>query len=141
MNISSKIRIKAIGIYIILGVAIIGLLFLLLNLRMKIGDQKESVKSHRYSLELTSQLISKVEMNNFYVNNYNLKTIKDYNRNLIEVDSLISLLMLIEPYGKDNLEQISALIGQQKSNMVKFRRLIGSKNPMDISATSYRTMR
>ena len=104
MNIESKIRFKAAGLYIVVGIAAAVMLIYLYDLRSNIKSQRKEIEKQHYSFALTNKLIYAVgeaqSSVSLFVSTNDTLYIKQFGREILLVDSLIDTLATIEPVGK-----------------------------------------
>lgn len=134
MNIENKIRFKAAGLYIVVGIAAAVMLIYLYNLRSNIKGQRQEIEKQHYSLSLTNELIYTVgeaqSSVSLFVSTNNTAYMERFGREILLVDSLIDTLAIIEPIGKIKLQQVSTLLNLQASNLSELSRQLGSGNPL-----------
>lgn len=134
MNIENKIRFKAVGLYIVVGIAAALMLMYLYNLRSNIKNQRQEIEKQHHSLALTNELIyavgeAQTSVSLFLSTNDKLY-IEQFRREIRLVDTLIDTLVIIEPVGKLKLQQISSLLTLQTSNISELNRQLGNGNPL-----------
>lgn len=134
MNIESKIRFKAIVLYVVAGVIVIAMVLFLYGLKDKIQLQKESIDKQHLSLSLTNELISAVAKTqssaSFYVSTRDIDYIRQFVKNIGRVDSLIDTLSVVEPIEKERLRDISYLLAKQDSNITVLNYWFSRENPV-----------
>lgn len=134
MNIESKIRFKAAGLYIVVGIAAAVMLIYLYDLRSNIKSQRKEIEKQHYSFALTNKLIYAVgeaqSSVSLFVSTNDTLYIKQFGREILLVDSLIDTLATLEPVGKEKLQQISGLLTLQASNISELNRHLGNGNPL-----------
>ncbi|MFT3751347.1 MAG: histidine kinase dimerization/phospho-acceptor domain-containing protein [Paludibacter sp.] len=134
MNIESKIRFKAVGLYIVVGIAATVMLVFLYNLRNNIKAQRLEIEKQHHSLALTNELIYTVgeaqSAVSLFVSTNNTVYMEQFGRKVLMVDSLMNVLSAIEPARKQKLQQISSLLGLQASNLLDLSRQLGNANPL-----------
>jgi len=103
MNIESKIRFKAVGLYIVVAIVAAIMLFYLYQLRSNIQHQKQAIEKQHHSLSLTNELIYAVgeaqSSASLFVSTNDTAYIKQFSRKVASVDSLISILSVTDPAG------------------------------------------
>lgn len=134
MNIESKIRIKAVGLYIITGIAVVILLIFLYNMRKNLVSQQAEIGKQHQTLALTNELIFEVNdaqsMVTLFFTTHDSIHIKGFRKKQISINALIDTLTGIEPFGKDKLEKIKNLIEKQSTNILALNRLLSDENPI-----------
>ncbi len=134
MNIESKIRIKAAGLYIITGIAVAVMLIFLYNMRRNINSQQVEVEKQHQVLMLNSELIYAVSdaqsSVSLFVSTHDTTYINNFRKKLISINALIDTLAVIEPVGKEKLQQIKNLLARQTSNISELNRLLDNENPL-----------
>ena len=136
MNIESKIRFKAVGLYIVVAIVATIMLFYLYQLRSNIQHQKQAIEKQHHSLALTNELIYAVgeaqSSASLFVSTNDTAYIKQFSRKVASVDSLIGILSVTDPAGKGKLRQISRLLARQVSNISELNRQLNSSNPLSV---------
>jgi two-component system sensor histidine kinase EvgS len=134
MNIESKIRFKAAGLYIVVGIATVAMLIYLYDLRGNIKNQRTEIERQHHSLALTNKLIYAVDEAqssvSLYVSTNDTRYINRFGREIILIDSMIDTLAVIEPVGKEKLHQISSLLSLQAANISALNQQLGKDNPV-----------
>ncbi len=134
MNIESKIRLKAAGLYIVVGIAAALLLIFLYNLRRNIQIQKQEIEKQHHSLSLSNKLVYAVSEAqssvSLFVSTNNTAYMEQFAGKVLVVDSLIDTLAVTAPVAKQKLHQISILLRMQASNLMKLNRQLGNSNPL-----------
>ncbi len=134
MSIESKIRFKAAGLYIVVGIAAAVMLIYLYQLRGNIKNQRKEIEKQHHSLALTNELIYAVgeaqSSVSLFVSTNDTLYIRKFNRKVALIDSLIDTLVTIEPVGKQKLKQVSGLLARQVSNITELNRQLNKVNPV-----------
>ncbi len=134
MNIESKIRFKAAGLYVITGIAVAVMLIFLYNMRKNIDSQRVEVGKQHQVLVLTNELIYAVSdaqsSVSLFVSTHDTTHINNFRKKLISINALIDTLTIIEPVGKEKLQQIKTLLARQTSNVSELNRLLNNENPL-----------
>lgn len=134
MNIENKIRFKAVGLYIVVGIAATVMLIFLYNLRNNIKAQRLEIEKQHHSLALTNELIYAVDEAqsavSLFVSTNNTVYMEQFGRKVLIVDSLINTLITLEPTREQKLRQINSLLGLQISNLSELSRQLGNTNPL-----------
>ncbi len=134
MNIESKIRFKAAGLYIVAGIAAAMMIIYLYNLRSNIKSLRQEVEKQQHSLALTNELIYTVgeaqSSVSLFVSTNDTVFINQFEDKLLHIDSLIDTLSYTEPVGKDKLQQIRNLLTLQASNISELNKQLGNMNPL-----------
>jgi len=140
MSIESKIRFKAAGLYIIVGVAAAVMLIYLYQLRSNISGQKKEIEQQHHSLALTNELIYAVgeaqSSVSLFISTNDTLYIRKFGKQILQIDSLIDTLSVIEPVGKTKLQQIKGLLSRQTSNITELNRQLNQ--PIPVAAISER---
>jgi Signal transduction histidine kinase len=140
MSIESKIRFKAAGLYIIVGIAAASMLLYLYNLRNNIQAQKQEVESQHRSLALTNELIYAVgeaqSSVSLFVSTNDTLYIRKFGKQIHRIDLLIDTLSETQPVGKAKLRQIKGLLSRQASNITELNRQLNQ--PIPVAAISER---
>ncbi|MGC3976822.1 MAG: hybrid sensor histidine kinase/response regulator [Paludibacteraceae bacterium] len=135
MNIESKIRFKAVALYVVVGFAVIAMLFFLYGLKNKVTAQRIVVENQYHSLTLTNALISAVNeaqsASASYISTKKPDYISSFAIYKAVVDSLIDTLKLAEPLEKERLETIGILLNRQAINIAGLSKRFGNQNPFD----------
>lgn len=134
MNIENKIRFKAAGLYIITGIAVAVMLIFLYNIRRNINNQQVEVGKQHQVLVLTNELIYAVSdaqsSVSLFVSTHDTTYINNFRKKLISINALIDTLTVIEPVGKEKLQQIKNLLALQTSNISELNQLLDNENPL-----------
>ncbi|WP_243345544.1 hybrid sensor histidine kinase/response regulator [Parabacteroides sp. FAFU027] len=140
MSIESKIRFKAAGLYIIVGIAAAFMLFYLYNLRSNIQSQKQEIESQHRSLALTNELIYTVgeaqSSVSLFISTNDTLYIRKFGKQIHRIDLLIDTLSVTQPVGKAKLKQIKGLLSRQASNITELNRQLNQ--PIPVAAISER---
>src|SRR5665647_1654358 len=130
MNIESKIRFKAVGLYVVVGIVAAMMLIYLYQLRSNIQSQKQAIEKQHHSLALTNELIFAVgeaqSSVSLFVSTNDTAYIKQFSQKVTSVDSLINVLSANGSVGKEKLKQISKLLARQVSNISELNRQLNS---------------
>jgi signal transduction histidine kinase/CheY-like chemotaxis protein len=136
MNIESKIRFKAAGLYIITGIAVIVMLVYLYNMRSNINSQRTEIEKQHQVLALTNELIYAVSEAqssvSLFVSTQDTTYISKFGKQLLSINTLIDTLAVNEPVGKNKLQQIKILLTRQTSEIAELNRQLGNKNPLTL---------
>ena len=143
MNIENKIRFKAAGLYIITGIAVTVMLIFLYNMRRNINSQQVEVGKQHQVLVLTNELIYAVSdaqsSVSLFVSTHDTTYINNFRKKLISINALIDTLTVIEPVGKEKLQQIKNLLARQTSNISELNQLLDNENPLTPISERIRT--
>ncbi|MGC9150182.1 MAG: ATP-binding response regulator [Microbacter sp.] len=134
MNIETKIRLKAAGLYMITAIVVVAMLIFLFNLRKNLAHQQAVIAKQRQKLTLTNELIYDVNeaqsaVSLFFTTHDTTHVIR-FRKKLLSIDALIDTLSVIEPEGKGKLLQIKQLLSRQASNILALNRLLNNENPI-----------
>jgi signal transduction histidine kinase/FixJ family two-component response regulator len=134
MNIENKIRFKAAGLYLITGIAVAVMLVFVYNMRRNINSQQVAVEKQHQVLVLTNELIYAVSdaqsSVSLFVSTHDTTYINHFRKKLVSINELIDTLTVIEPVGKEKLQQIKNLLARQTSNVSELNRLLANENPL-----------
>jgi signal transduction histidine kinase len=136
MNIENKIRFKAAGLYVVVGIAATVMLLYLYNLRNDIQTQRQEIEKQHHSLSLTNELIYAVgeaqSSVSLFVSTNNTAYMEQFAQEVLVVDSLINTLVVVEPVAKEKLLQVSSLLRLQTTNLSELNRQLGNSNPLAV---------
>jgi signal transduction histidine kinase/CheY-like chemotaxis protein len=136
MNIESKIRFKAAGLYIITGIAVAVMVVFLYNMRSNINSQRTEIEKQHQVLALTNELIYAVgeaqSSVSLFVSTHDTTYINKFGKKLLSINALIDTLAVNEPVGKAKLLQIKILLARQTSEVAALNRQLGNKNPLTL---------
>lgn len=134
MNIESKIRFKAIGLYIVAGVAAMLMIIYFYNLRSNIQSLRQDVEKQQHFLELTNKLILTVgetqSLASLFISTNDANFIQQFDTKHRLIESLIDSLSATSSIDKDKLKQISSLLTLQASNISDLNRQLERLNPL-----------
>ena len=145
MNIERKIHFKAAGLYIIVGIFTMLILLFLYNLRLNIIGQRQGIEKQHRTFTLTNELIYAVNdaqaMVNLFFTTNDAVYVSQFDKKLHSIDSLIDILVVVEPVDKTKLIQISRLLTLQAANVSELNRQLGNGNPLDALSKHIRSVR
>lgn len=134
MNIENKIRLKAAGLYIIIGIAVVVMLVFLYNMRSNINNQRIEVEKQHQMLALTNELIYSVNDAQLSISLFISTRDREYTdklkKKLPAINKLIDTLSIVEPIGKVKLQQIRVLLNRQSENITKLNQELDNENPI-----------
>lgn len=160
MSIESKIRVKAIAVYVIVAIAMVAMIVYSYKAKRRVAENREKLEKQYKSLDLTNRLIFFVqntqELENKFIsvsNNKKSKIIPPGSNNLktnnitppdgdvisamAEVEDNIEAVKIIadtiaalHPAEKENLQKICTLLYQQLENFSKLNAQLTESNPV-----------
>lgn len=134
MNIENKIRFKAVGLYIVAGVAATLMIIYLYNLRSNIKSLRQDVEKQQHFLTLTNKLILTVGETqssvSLYISTNDADFINQFDKKHQLIELLIDSLSTTAAVDKDKLTKISSLLTLQASNIADLNRQLENLNPL-----------
>lgn len=135
MSIESKIRFKAIILYLVAGIAMTVVCLFIYGLRNSIIHQREEIEKQHQLFTLTNELVyavGKAQISaGLYISTNNTEHINQLAQEIKSVDSLITLLSANELIDKNKIQELSKLLSRQAQNLYELNRKFGSENPVD----------
>lgn len=135
MSIESKIRFKAIILYLVAGIAMTVVCLFIYGLRNSIIHQREEIEKQHQLFTLTNELVSAVGKAQIsaglYISTNNTEHINQLALEIKSVDSLITLLSANELIDKNKIQELSNLLSRQAQNLYELNRKFGRENPVD----------
>lgn len=134
MNIEKKIRLKAVGLYIVTGVVMVMLILFLYNSRENINSQRYNIEKQQRILTLTNELISKVSKTQSKVSDiiltYDTLSLIQVSSELDSINIIIDTLSTEEQQSAFQLQNIKQLLYDQIQNIGVLSRQLDNKNPI-----------
>lgn len=135
MSIESKIRFKAIILYLVAGLAMTVVCLFIYGLRNSIIHQREEIEKQHQLFTLTNELVyavGKAQISaGLYISTNNTDLINQLALEIKSVDSLITLLSTNELIDKNKIQELSNLLSRQSANLYELNRKFGRENPVD----------
>ena len=135
MSIESKIRFKAIILYLVAGIAMSIVCLFIYGLRNSIIHQREEIEKQHQLFTLTNELVyavGKAQISaGLYISTNNTEHINQLALEIKSVDSLITLLSANELIDKNKIQELSNLLSRQAQNLYELNRKFGRENPVD----------
>lgn len=135
MSIESKIRFKAIILYLVAGITMTVVCLFIYGLRNSIIDQREEIEKKHQLFTLTNALVSAVGKAQIsagqYISTNDIYYIHQLTLEIKSVDSLITLISTNEQIDKNKIQEIGSLLSLQAQNLYELNRKFGSENPVD----------
>ncbi|MEA4982871.1 MAG: ATP-binding protein [Paludibacter sp.] len=135
MSIESKIRFKAIILYLVAGIAMTVVCLFIYGLRNSIIHQREEIEKQHQLFTLTNELVyavGKAQISaGLYISTNNTEHINQLAQEIKSVDSLITLLSANELIDKNKIQELNNLLSRQAQNLYELNRKFGSENPVD----------
>ena len=135
MSIESKIRFKAIILYLVAGIAMTVVCLFIYGLRNSIIHQREEIEKQHQLFTLTNELVyavGKAQISaGLYISTNNTEHINQLAQEIKSVDSLITLLSANELIDKNKIQELSNLLSRQAQNLYELNRKFGRENPVD----------
>ncbi len=134
MNIEKQIGLKAIAIYIFIGL-IVALAWIYGNrLKQQIQLQKTNIAEQQEILSLSNTLVAEVSQllmqTTPYLSTQNPHLISYFDNEIIKLDSLIVLLISKDAENTEALEQLNLLLRKQADNIRELHKNLVQENPL-----------
>ncbi len=134
MNIEKQIGFKAIAIYIFIIVITIIVLLYGSKLKQEIHIQRNNIITQQDALELTNSLVAETGQllleTSAYLSTQDPALIRQFENEIVRIDSLITLLMQKDATNEAELQQLSLLLHKQAGNMRKLQENLSKENPL-----------
>ena len=135
-SLESGIRFKAVVIYVIVALGIIGIMGYLNNLRKNFSSQRLEIENQQILLSAANDLmfaVSEAQSSaTLYISTKENFYLTQYNRSIDSIEKWIDVIVALKPNEELKLSRILSLIREQSQNVKNLNLQFAERNPVEL---------